>query len=312
MKILTVIPLYNKSKTVARAIESVLHQDESSCDILIIDDGSTDDSYAVAGSIKNDRITLHRQGNHGVSFSRNLGIKKAVEQDYDYIAFLDADDYWLPNHLNQIKEAISTFPKADIYACNYKIKVGKLQFQKTKFSNIGDDDIFEVEPFFEYNYLNQVLHPSAICMSIQTKKPLFFDEKISHTEDIDFLIRAGINKAVVFNKKVSVVYDETAPNRSNKVSLPQRSLTDFDSYEEYAENNPGLKKFLDINRFAIAMNYRLERDIKNAALYQHKIDTNNLTLKQRKLLNMSGRQLKALKRTQRVLGNLGFRLRTGR
>ena len=133
MKILTVIPLYNKSKTVARAIESVLHQDESSCDILVIDDGSTDTSYAIAEAIKSDRINLHRQENRGVSFTRNLGIKKAMEQGYDYIAFLDADDYWLPNHLNQIKAAISTFPSTDIYACNYKIKVGKLQFQKTKF-----------------------------------------------------------------------------------------------------------------------------------------------------------------------------------
>lgn len=312
MKILTVIPLFNKAQTIARAIESVLHQDESQCDILIIDDGSTDSSCEIAAAIKSDRITIHKQKNHGVSFSRNLGIKKAKEQKYDYVAFLDADDYWLPNHLNQLKTAISLFPDADIYACNYKIKVGKIQFQKTKFSNIVKDDVFEVKPFFEFNYLNQILHPSALCLSLKSKDLLYFDEKISHTEDTDFLIRAGINQKVVFHKKVSVIYDETAPNRSIDVALNKRTISNFDNYEEMTDSISGLKKFLDINRFAIAMNYRLENDIKNAALYQHKIDTNNLTLKQRKLLNMSGRQLKALKRTQRVLGNLGFRLRTGR
>jgi hypothetical protein len=59
-------------------------------------------------------------------------------------------------------------------------------------------------------------------------------------------------------------------------------------------------------------NIRLANDIKNALIYQHKIDLKNLSTKQRQLLKMSHRQLKALKKTQEILGNLGFRLRTGR
>lgn len=149
-------------------------------------------------------------------------------------------------------------------------------------------------------------------MKTKGSEPVFYDESLTHTEDTDFLIRAGLSKKVVFNSNVTVVIDQTAANRSARIDLNNRVVMDFDKYEEKIEQHKGLKKFLDINRYSIAIGYRLENDIKNAAMYQHKIDTNNLTKKQKNLLDMSRRQLKALKRTQKILGNLGFRLRSGR
>ncbi|WP_194850852.1 glycosyltransferase family A protein [Nonlabens antarcticus] len=308
---LVVIPLYNKSSTILRAIESVLAQVHIDFKILIIDDGSTDDSYQQASLVTNDHITLIKQENHGVSYTRNIGIKEAIENKFDFVAFLDADDYWMPDHLKQLDYSISKFPDATIIANNYKIKIGKRQFQKTKLSLKNIEDSFLVEPFFQYNYLNTVLIPSAICMSVKNNEPIYFDENLSHTEDIDFLIKAGLSAKVAFHKNPTVIYDETAGNKSSEVPIVKRSVTNFSKYEKEYPENLHLKKLIDINRFSIAIDYRLLNDIKNATLYQHQIDQNNLTKKQRTLLEMSSRQLKALKRTQRVLGNLGFRLRTG-
>lgn len=308
---LVVIPLYNKASTILRAIESVLAQVHTDYQILIIDDGSADDGFKIAKSVADSKIILLQQENHGVSYTRNIGIKHAVEKEFDCVAFLDADDYWMPDHLKQLDYLIHKFPEATIFTNNYKLKIGKRQFQKTKLSLKNIEDSFLVEPFFQYNYLNTVLIPSSFCMLVKDKEPIYFDERLSHTEDIDFLIRAGMTTKVAFHKNATIIYDETADNRSSETPLSNRSITDFSKYEETYPENQDLKKLIDINRFSIAIGYRLQNDIKNATRYQHQIDLSNLTKKQRSLLDMSGHKLKALKRTQRVLGNLGFRLRSG-
>ncbi|PRP67237.1 glycosyltransferase family 2 protein [Nonlabens agnitus] len=311
MNILIVIPLYNKADTIKRAVESALGQTVA-CDILVVDDGSTDASLANLSEIKNDRITVIQQSNHGVSHARNIGIKNAKKNEYDFVAFLDADDYWMPDHLTEISSCMAAFPSAQIIANNYKLKFSPKKFSKTKFSNWNADEPKILDSFFDYNGLNSILSSSSFAMSVQNEDPLFYEENLTHTEDTDFMIRAGLEKKIVFNPTTTVIIDKTGKNRSGNVPLKQRTITDYDQYEEKYPEVPGLKKFLDINRFSVAIGYRLQNDIKNAALYQHKIDTNNLTGKQQNLLTMSSRQLKALKRTQRILGNLGFRLRTGR
>lgn len=309
---LVLIPLYNKASTISRAIESVLVQDFQDFDLLVIDDGSTDHSYKVATAIQSPKLHFIQQKNKGVSYTRNKGIEKAIKGRYKNIAFLDADDYWRQNHLTELVRLQLEFPEVHIVANNYKQRVSKHKYSSSKFSNLSHTKIRLLESFFENNFLNSILTSSSFSMKLIDTKALFYNEKLSHTEDTDFLIRAGINKKIAFNPTVTAIIDQTAENRSDQTSINKRTIADFDFYEENNPNVLGLKKYLDINRFAIAISYRLENDLKNATLYQHKINPDHLTVKQKKLLNMSSRQLKALKRTQTILGNLGFRLRTGR
>jgi len=91
-----VIPLYNKEKDVLKTIQSVLKQSHSKFEIIIVDDGSTDSSIEIIKNIKDERIRLFSKKNEGVSIARNYGVEKATTE---FIAFLDADDYWHPNHL---------------------------------------------------------------------------------------------------------------------------------------------------------------------------------------------------------------------
>ena len=93
-----VIPLYNKQQYIKRAIDSVLAQTYSDFELLIVDDGSTDDSISVVKSFADSRIRLIRQENKGVSAARNRGI---AESDTEWIAFLDADDRWMPAKLER-------------------------------------------------------------------------------------------------------------------------------------------------------------------------------------------------------------------
>ncbi len=95
MRISVVIPAYNAGKYVGRAIDSVLAQNRAADEIIVVDDGSTDDTAEVVGGY-GERVRLIRQANAGASAARNAGIEAASGE---WIAFLDADDEWLPKKL---------------------------------------------------------------------------------------------------------------------------------------------------------------------------------------------------------------------
>lgn len=119
-----VIPLYNKERYVERAIRSVLKQSFNKFEIVVVNDGSTDNSLAIAESIRDSRIRVFDQKNSGVSAARNRGIKEAK---YDFIAFLDADDEWTDNHLSIIAALISKYPTCGVFATCYYFLKGEQQ-----------------------------------------------------------------------------------------------------------------------------------------------------------------------------------------
>ena len=108
-----VIPLYNKADTITRAIQSVLKQTISEWELIVVDNGSTDDGGRHVEAIKDSRIRLIRQENKGVSMARNRGVEEAT---CDYIAFLDADDEWKPLFLEQSLSLQKEYPECDLYA----------------------------------------------------------------------------------------------------------------------------------------------------------------------------------------------------
>lgn len=113
-----VIPLHNKADHVAAAIESALSQDLPPAEIIVIDDCSTDGSRAIAAAFRDERLRLLDRATPGPGgyAARNLGIREAKG---DWIAFLDADDLWRPDHLSVLAEAISKAPDAGAAATRF-------------------------------------------------------------------------------------------------------------------------------------------------------------------------------------------------
>ena len=125
MKFSVIIPLYNKAPYIRKALESVLAQTYADYELIILDDGSTDGSAEIAEAILQDPASrlialsphrLIRQANSGVSAARNNGVAQASG---DYLAFLDADDWWKPTYLERMAQLIEDYPEAGLYACNY-------------------------------------------------------------------------------------------------------------------------------------------------------------------------------------------------
>lgn len=309
-RILAVIPLYNKEQTISRALNSILEQNKK-VDILIVNDGSTDGSIAQIQPMLTPNITVINQANAGVSAARNTGIDFALENNYTHIAILDADDHWKPNHINHLTLLIERYESAHVFATGYEIKQFKFKAQTAVFSNLDTSNPRVLKNFFECNYLNSILNASNSCFNLDIFKSIgLFNTSFSHGEDTDLFIRIGIHYNVAFHPAVSVKVDRTAGNRSEAIPMKNRRLFELDDYEVYTDKIVGLKKYLDLNRFSISLAYRLENDIKNATIYKLKLDPQNLSTKQNKLLEMSTMQLKALKKTKNILGNLGWYLRS--
>ncbi|MCU0590047.1 MAG: glycosyltransferase family 2 protein [Desulfobacterales bacterium] len=110
-----IIPTYNRAVTLKRAIDSIIAQTQPVSELIIIDDGSEDRTKDIVEAY-GGRIKYFYQKNQGVSFARNRGV---AEAQYDWIAFLDSDDYWHVDYIRRIVNAIeATHAKADLYFCD--------------------------------------------------------------------------------------------------------------------------------------------------------------------------------------------------
>lgn len=111
-----IIPLYNKKDSIATALNSVLAQTYQDFEVVVVDDGSTDDGAAVVEQYTDERIRLIHQANAGVSAARNKGIAEARGE---YVAFLDADDEWMPEFLAEIVALQQEFPECRAQVTSY-------------------------------------------------------------------------------------------------------------------------------------------------------------------------------------------------
>ena len=122
-----VIPLYNKEHYIVKAVNSVLEQSFRQFELIVINDGSTDNSQHCLESISDPRLRVINQINTGVSAARNRGVELA---NYSWVAFLDADDWWHPDFLNELSALTTNYPDAVLYGSNYYyVKHGRNHLQ---------------------------------------------------------------------------------------------------------------------------------------------------------------------------------------
>lgn len=184
-----VIPTYNRCDSVVIAIESVLAQTVQPAQIIIVDDGSDDDTAATI-SARFDQVQLLKQNNHGVSHARNQGIKASTQP---WIAFLDSDDRWLPNKLDVQLQAINSTPNTVLCHCDeHWIRNGKRVNPMNKHKKRGGD-------IFEHCLPLCAISPSAtlILRSLFDSIGLF-DESMPACEDYDLWLRICAHHPVLF------------------------------------------------------------------------------------------------------------------
>lgn len=202
-----VIPLYNKEQSISSTIQSVLNQTYQNFELIVVNDGSTDSSLLVVKQIKDPRIRIIDKPNGGVSSARNRGIE---ETKYEWIAFLDADDLWKGNHLEEVAEMINLFPDEKVFTTSFEYSNGSKLFRYARTSRIS-----KIE-----NYFKEALKEVLICsITIVIHKTCFvivggFKPKLSRGEDLDMWSRLAREYTIVKSSEVTAVYRVEAENRS--------------------------------------------------------------------------------------------------
>jgi len=304
-----IIPVYNKESHIKATLESVLNQTFQDFEIIIINDGSTDHSEDIILQITDNKIHLHTIKNHGVSYARNYGISKATS---DLIVFLDADDFWEPFHLEDLKALYETLPNCGLYCKAYLKKFNNTKII-SKYKGIPQtkDWMGIINDYFEASSINAVAWTSAVMIPKNIlDKVSGFDEKITHGagEDTDLWIRIALQHPVAFYNKVSAIHNLDAENRISHSNTNVRQFINLDQYEDLAKSNKSLKKYLDLNRYAIVLQYKISGNYEKAQFYLKNINIKNLNRKQRILIYLSPFLLKIMSKIKRQLLKYGLKL----
>lgn len=179
-----VIPVFNRAGPLARAIESVRAQTFQDFEILVVDDGSTDDPRAVVDSFGDPRIRYFRQANAGGGAARNHGIDEGQGQ---FVAFLDSDDAFLPHHLASMHKLLEDTTRIIGYA---RVRVDR-----------GDDRVFLKPPrgrvpgedMASYLLCDRGFTPTITLVAPrEAARRIRFHEKLRAAEDTDFAIRLSL------------------------------------------------------------------------------------------------------------------------
>lgn len=308
-----VIPLYNKEKFVAATLDSILAQTFTDYEVIVVDDVSTDGSLSVAERYSGKfnpgfRIVSH-QKNSGLSAARNTGIRNA---NADLIAFIDADDTWKPDFLEKMHELIHKFPGAGIYASGYEEKYPSgmaMDIHKNLDFRPGEMNL--VADFFKANAHQPIFwYGSAVVRREVFDKSGFFDESITYGEDTDFNIRAAQDFKLAYYNAPCSSYTIDSENQITRSSLNDKIVTDFSKYEAVAAGNPSLKKFLDFNRYILAIEFKLAANAEKFNKLAAEIDPENLTKRQKFMLGAPAVVIKFLRKIKGFFLKKGVRLTT--
>jgi glycosyltransferase involved in cell wall biosynthesis len=296
-----IIPLFNKEKFIQKTLKSVLSQTFTDFEIIIINDGSTDKSEEKVIQNIDTRIQYYYKENGGVSSARNFGIEKA---NSEYLTFIDADDYWHPTFLEEMFQNIKLHAELKVFSSAIEIETSK-KIIPAKYS-IKKTASFEVVNYFSASEKRTVLcSSSAVFHKTVFEKMGNFDIHLKSGEDTDMWIRIGLVYPILFSWKILAryVYDDKSLSKNHKISI--ESL-DFSKFIEEEKTNPSLKKFLDLNRFSLAIKSKLIGERERFLLFYKGIHLKNMTLKKRILLQLPVCILKPLIDLKTLLANFGL------
>jgi len=267
-----VIPNYNYSRYLEKCLDSILSQSYSNLEVILVDDGSTDDSLEVAKKFR-EKITLCSQQNKGVNAARNLGIQKSSGA---YIALCDSDDYWAPNKIEMQVEMIKKNSMIGLVYCSYYVvneKEQELGIENASHSG-------KVADLFISLPTTAIIcggGSTALFSRSVLNKSLYFDESLrGNGEDWDFFRRltqvacvAYVDSALAYIRKHDVSRGSRNLNHfyiGNKASVIKAAM---DSY--YSWTFIKRWKFFARFEFLMSKSYLRSRHFKHAVFHLMRI-----------------------------------------
>ena len=238
LKVSIIVPIYNAQKTLERCIESILNQDFSDFELLLINDGSKDDSGKICDAYakKDHRVRVIHKENSGVSASRNLALQEAKGE---YLQFLDADDWITPNATRLLVESLEQNHCDMVIADFYRVIKERLSHK----GSIDEDGVLSREEFANFMMENPadfyygVLWNKLYKKSIIEKQQLCMNPKISWCEDFMFNLEYIRHCENIFVLQVPIYYYVKTKGSlvSQSMSLTKTIKTKMMVFEYYTD-----------------------------------------------------------------------------
>lgn len=262
-----IIPTYNRGHVIRRALHSVLNQTYQNIEVIIVDDGSTDDTLAIIKSFDDPRIRyIHHVEKQGAPAARNTGIKAASA---DFIAFQDSDDEWLCEKLEKQMDVFrQAGPEVGV------VYTGFLRLENNRASYYPSNDVSTLSG----NILESLLHGNFVTtQAVVVRKDCFlkvglFDEQLPRLQDWELFLRIAehykfvcINEPLLmaFYSPISITGDRSRLpialkiilnkhhdlfSRNRKILMRHAAFLWLGKYQEFARRffvkNPRLKRFM--------------------------------------------------------------------
>jgi glycosyltransferase involved in cell wall biosynthesis len=274
-----VVPVYNKEPHIARALDSCLGQTYRDFELLVINDASTDNSLGEITRFDDTRIRILERSTPGPGgyAARNLGIKNAKGK---WIAFLDADDEWVPSYLNDLFELAKTFPDCDFLTCGWTTLAADGSSREDKYYLMNMPRGAHTLSFFDYltacvNGMRPTNSSVACIRNNEISKDLFPDGRQGRGGDLHaWLSYLARSKDMAWSPTIGGTYYQNTVNQVTK-STPYSAdlaLAVVDEIKPYL--NPAemkmLKKYSNRRIYSIwkGQNHNDEEPLKLASSLQ--------------------------------------------
>lgn len=232
-----VIPVYNLEDYIAETLESIYNQIWEDFEIIVVDDGSTDNTRQILAAQTDKRLRVIHQANSGVSQARNTAIRAAVGQ---YIAFIDGDDLWFPEHLMFAAECIQSQTNVDWYASRTVVGTNVIRQPDSERHILS---ACRTVNYFTTPERSRRVSPQSTVIRRNLLPDEFFPVGIKYGEDMIAWFRMAVKYPLLtFNSAVTAVYRKRPGSAmQTSMSLMDKVKQDavmFDSFQEIAAEGP--------------------------------------------------------------------------
>lgn len=262
-----IIPLYNKAPYIQRALDSVLSQTLHNFELIVVDDGSIDRGGDIVARCSDPRVRIIRQGNAGPGAARNRGLREAQGE---IVAFLDADDEWLPDYLMRSYEYLHTHKDVVSISMGYNDTGRKVGYWENMWDakDIKDGQYRIWEKGLSAQLAGSILSYMCTCSTVVRKSKVmryggFFDKwKSVFGEDEYLFLQLLMNETVAISREPLVIFHSEASELSNNLQGPYpipSILVDPSGLYEIcpAERHGLLEEILAIKAVGTAISYAL-------------------------------------------------------
>jgi glycosyltransferase involved in cell wall biosynthesis len=243
-----IVPTYNRAHLISATIESILTQGYKNFEVVIVDDGSTDNTEEVVQKFLSDQVHYYKKNNAERAAARNFGTLKAKGE---YINWFDSDDIMFFNHLQIAVNLVSKFEHPEVFAQGFQYQdMGGFVFYKSFYPEDINKELYRGNPF--------AIDTVFVRRDIALANLFNEDRELSSSEDFELWLRLGAKYKIPTSQDVTAAFIYHLQRSIIAMKNPNQLITRYLKFIEYTTSNRNVATLLGKNRNIFEMkNYLL-------------------------------------------------------